>query len=144
MRLAIEGHVLSVLNTPQRVRDLLDAVGSTALKFNVDAVNFVGTVRDVYDTRPILTELFRLLGKDTAAAHMKDVVILDDLVLHIQETVIGTGSLDQGYYLRLLQEHCPDVYCLIEHLPEDQVPAARDGLLAAARNAGIALETSLP
>jgi len=140
MRLAIEGHVLSVLDTPRRVRDLLDAVGSPALKFNVDAVNFVGTVRDVHNTRPVIQELFDLLGKDTIAAHMKDLALQDDLVVHIQEVVIGTGSLDQEYYLQLLQQNCPDIYCLIEHLPEEKIPAARTGLLKAATKAGISLD----
>jgi sugar phosphate isomerase/epimerase len=140
MRLAIEGHVLSVLDTARKIRDLLDAVGSPALKFNVDAVNFIGTVRDVHNTRPILKEMFDLLGKDTIAAHMKDLAIQDELVLNIQEVVIGTGSLDQEYYLELCQEYCPDIYCLIEHLPEEKVPLARTGLLKAAANARIQLE----
>ena len=140
MCLAIEGHVLSILDTAQRVRDLLDAVGSPSLKFNVDAVNFVGTVRGVHDTRPILKEMFGLLGKDTVAAHMKDLALQDDLVVHIQEVVIGTGKLDQEYYLELLQEYCPNAYCLIEHLPEEKIPLARAGLMKAAQNAGIQLE----
>jgi sugar phosphate isomerase/epimerase len=140
MRLAIEGHVLSVLDTPRSVRNLLDAVGSPALKFNVDAVNFVGTVRDVHNTRPVIKELFDLLGKDTIAAHMKDLALQDDLVVHIQEVVIGTGRLDQEYYLQLLQQNCPDIYCLIEHLPEEKIPAARTGLLNAAAKAGISLD----
>ena len=139
-RLAIEGHVLSVLHSPRRVRELLDAVGSPALTFNVDPVNFVGTVHDALDSRPLLDELFRLLGPDTTAAHMKDMTIQDDLVLHIQETVIGTGRLDQERYLTLLQRHCPDVYCLIEHIPEESVPVARDALLASARKAGVTLD----
>jgi len=140
VRLAIEGHVLSVLHSPRRIRDLLDAVGSPALTFNVDPVNFVGTVRDALDSRPLLEELFRLLGAHTTAAHMKDMTIQDDLVLHIQETVIGTGRLDQELYLTLLQRRCPDVWCLIEHLPEESVPVARDALLASARKASVTLE----
>ncbi|MBE0698150.1 MAG: sugar phosphate isomerase/epimerase, partial [Anaerolineaceae bacterium] len=49
--LGLEGHVLSPLDTPRRMRDVLDAVGSPALKVNLDPVNFIGTVRDVHDTR---------------------------------------------------------------------------------------------
>ena len=140
MVLAIEGHVLSVLDTAQRVRDLLDAVGSPALKFNVDAVNFIGTVRGAHNTRPVLKELFDLLGKDTVAAHMKDLSLQNDMVVNIKEVVIGTGSLDQEYYLQLLQQYCPEAYCLIEHLPEEKVPQARTALLKSAEKAGIVLE----
>ena len=38
--LAVEGHVLSILDTPGRVVELIDAVGSDALRFNMDPVNF--------------------------------------------------------------------------------------------------------
>jgi sugar phosphate isomerase/epimerase len=138
--LAIEGHVLSVLDTPLSVRNLLDAVGSSALKFNIDPVNFFGSVRDVHDTRPVLNELFDLLGKDTVAAHLKDLALEDDLVLHIAEVVIGQGTLDYVLFLQRLQVECPQVYGLIEHLPEEKIPSARAGLMAAAEKAGIVFE----
>jgi sugar phosphate isomerase/epimerase len=141
MTMAIEGHVLSVLDTPRRVRDLLDAVGSPALKFNTDPVNFIGSVRDVHDTRSILNELFDLLAKDTVAAHFKDVALEDHLVLHIAEVVIGQGTLDYGLFLSRLQAECPNVYGMIEHLPDEKIPLARQGLLAAADKAGILFES---
>ena len=140
MVLAIEGHVLSMLDTARRVRDLLDAVGSSALKFNIDPVNFYGSVGAVHDTRPVLNELFDLLGKDTVAAHFKDLALEDELVLHIAEVVIGQGRLDYDLFLRRMQAECPHAYGLIEHLPEEKIPSARAGLMAAADRAGIVFE----
>ncbi len=139
MILAIEGHVLSILDTPQRVRDLLDAVASPALKFNTDPVNFYGTVRDVHDTRPILNQLFDLLGADTVVGHAKDLALQDSLVVHIQEVVIGSGNLDYDLFLKRFQAFCPDAYLLIEHLPDEKVPLARQALLQKAREAGVEL-----
>jgi sugar phosphate isomerase/epimerase len=138
--LAVEGHVLSPLDTPRRVRDLIDAVGSKALMFNMDAVNFMGTVRDVYENGRVLHELFDLLGPYTIAGHMKDLALQDELIVHIQEVVIGTGVLDYNLLMRLLQETCPTVYALIEHLPEEKVPQARAGLLRVAGQENIAME----
>jgi sugar phosphate isomerase/epimerase len=137
MLLAIEGHVLSVLDTPQRVRDLLDAVASPCLKFNTDPVNFIGAVRDVHDTRPVLNQLFDLLGADTVVAHAKDLALQDSLVVHIDEVVIGAGTLDYGLFLRRFEEICPDAYILIEHLPDEKVPLARQALLKKAEEIGI-------
>ena len=111
-----------------------------ALKFNIDPVNFYGSVGDVHDTRPVLNELFDLLGKDTVAAHFKDLALEDELVLHIAEVVIGQGQLDYGLFLRRMQAECPDTYGLIEHLPEEKIPSARAGLMAAADKAGIVFE----
>jgi sugar phosphate isomerase/epimerase len=138
--LAVEGHVLSPLDTPQRVRDLIDAVQSPVLKFNIDPVNFIGTVKQVHNTRPVLDELFDLLGKESIAAHAKDVVLMDALVVHIQEVIPGTGTLDYPHFMRRFNELQPDGYFLIEHLPDPQVLIAREYITKTAAQYGIHLE----
>ena len=140
MVLAIEGHVLSPLDTARQIRNLLDAVASPALRFNLDAVNFLGTVRDVHNPTLIIDELLNLLGKDLVAAHIKDCLLEDELVVHIREVVVGTGVIDHAWLLRKLQALNPHMYCLIEHLPDDLVPQARAGLLSAAGKANLSLE----
>lgn len=138
--LGIEGHVLSPLDSARRMRDILDAVGSPALKFNIDPVNFIGTVKDVHDTRPVLNELFDLVGRDIVAAHLKDLALEDRLVVHISEVVIGKGTLDYDLLLRRLEEFCPNGYGLIEHLPDEKVPQARAAVLRYAEKAGVPLQ----
>jgi len=138
--LALEGHVLSPLDTPERVRAVLDAVGSPALQFNLDAVNFIGSVAAVHDTRPTIERLFELLGPDIAAVHIKDCALEDDLVLHIHEVMLGAGTLDQGLILQRLQAVRPDVYVLIEHLPDDRIPEARAVYWQVAQAAGVPLQ----
>ena len=138
--LALEGHVVSPLDSPQRMRAVLDAVGSPALKVNIDPVNFIGTVPDVYDTRPVLNALFDLLGKDIAAAHLKDCVLEDHLVVHITEVMPGDGTLDYNLLLNRMQQDCPRGYALIEHLPDEKVPRARENVLRMAQQAGVSLE----
>jgi sugar phosphate isomerase/epimerase len=135
--LGIEGHVVSPLDTPERVREAIERVGSPAMRFNADPVNFVGTLADVYDSAPLLNRLFDLLGPFTVAAHAKDVDVEDRHVLHIREVVIGEGRLDQETFLRRFEAACPDGFVLIEHLPDDRVPKAKAALDAAARRAGL-------
>jgi sugar phosphate isomerase/epimerase len=139
MLLAIEGHVLSLLDTPRRMRALIDAVGSPALRFNTDPVNFIGTLHDVYDHQRLLDELAAELGPLTAAAHFKDVAVRDELVLHIDEVVIGEGHLDYGRLLPQLEKLDPEMYGIIEHLPDEKIPQARAGLQRAAERAGVKL-----
>ena len=55
--LAIEGAVVSPLDTPERVRDVIEAVDSPGLRFNSDPVNFVGSLPDIYNS---LRHLFGL------------------------------------------------------------------------------------
>lgn len=139
MVLALEGHVLSLLDTPQRMRDVLDAVGSPALKFNTDPVNFIGTVKDAFDTTLVLNELFTLLGKDTITAHLKDMRVREELVLHIDEVVVGEGTMDYDLLLRQLEQINPGMYGIIEHLPDELIPQARTGVVRAAAKAGVKL-----
>jgi len=139
--LAAEGHVLSPLDTPRRVADLIESVASPALKFNVDVVNFIGTVRDAHDPRGVTDELFDVLGTHTVAAHAKDCALSDGLVVHIDEVALGAGTLDHELVLRRFAACCPEGYVLIEHLPDDQIPAARRAICQAAKRAGVKLES---
>lgn len=138
--LAIEGHVLSPLDAAARVADLLAAVASPSLKFNVDPVNFIGAVRDVHDTRRVIHELFDILGPHTVAGHVKDCRLEDALVVHIAEATPGEGTLDIGLFLRRFAACCPDGYLLIEHLPDAKVPAARAAVCQAAAQVGLTFD----
>ncbi len=140
--LAIEGHTVSPLDTAAKVEEVIGRVNSPALKFNCDPVNFVGGVQDVYHPRPLIDTLFDTLGELTWAVHAKDVNIEDRHVVHISEVVMGRGRMDLGYYLQRFQAARPHGYVIIEHLPDNQIPEARDALLAAADRVGIVWESN--
>jgi sugar phosphate isomerase/epimerase len=135
--LALEGHVVSTLDTPERLREVLEAVDSPALGHNVDPVNMIGNLTDAYATSAFLGRLFGQLGPYIVAAHAKDLRVQDRLVLHLEECPIGQGLMDQVTFLDLFEAVCPEGYVLIEHLPDDQVPAAKQALDAAAHQAGL-------
>jgi sugar phosphate isomerase/epimerase len=137
MRLALEGHVLSPLADADTVRAMIEAVGSPALGSNFDPVNFIGCVRAVYDNEHELNLLGEVLGHRFVAAHAKDCRLRDELVVHIEECVPGTGCLNYTLFLQLCQRHCPDGYVIIEHLPDDQALKARDFVLRSAQAIGI-------
>ena len=137
MTLALEGHVVSSLDTPERLREVFEAVGSPALRHNVDPVNLIGGLPDAYDTTAFLGRLFAVLGPYIVAAHAKDLRVENRLVLHLEECVIGEGLLDQATFLDLFEATCPNGYVMIEHLPDGKVPAAKRALDAAAERAGL-------
>jgi sugar phosphate isomerase/epimerase len=137
VNIAIEGHTVSPLDTAAKVREVIDRVGSPALKFNVDPVNFVSNVQDVYHSRRVLDDLFDTLGDVSWAVHAKDMAIEDRHVVHISEVVMGRGRMDLGYMLQRFERVRPEGYVIVEHLPDDLIPEARDALLAAAAQAGL-------
>ncbi len=138
--IAVEGHVLSCLDTPQRIRDLVDAVGSPALKFNYDPVNFTGSVKDVHDTRRILQQLKELMGPFTIAAHAKDCALGDELVLHIKEVVPGAGMMNYEIFMKDFNTLVPDGFFIIEHLPDEETLQAQKNVVAMAKRYGVPLE----
>jgi sugar phosphate isomerase/epimerase len=137
--LAIEGGVVSPLYSAQRVKDLIDAVGSPALKFNMDPVNFIGSIEQAYDNTSLLNEFYELLPDRILGAHAKDFTLVESLLPRFEETIIGQpeSMLDQAMFLRGMQAACPDAHILIEHLPDDKIPLAAEGLKREAELAGI-------
>jgi len=135
--LALEGHAVSPLDTPEAVRQVLDEVASPLLRFNIDPVNFVRTIDQAYQNTALLNELFDLLGDSIIAAHAKDVTVGNRLIVHIEECVPGQGHLDQETFLRRFDDCCPTGVLIIEHLPPDRIPEARRALLEFARRTGV-------
>jgi sugar phosphate isomerase/epimerase len=136
--IGLECHVISPLDSPRTVREVIEAVGSPALKYNADAVNFVGSFEDAYNTPRVLERIFGELGLHVVSAHVKDVCLGDRLVVHIDECVPGEGIFDLVTFMRLYEQHNPEGYAIIEHLPDAKIPQAKAGVDAALQAAGIA------
>ncbi|CAA9261380.1 MAG: hypothetical protein AVDCRST_MAG77-2694 [uncultured Chloroflexi bacterium] len=135
--LALEGAAVSPLDTPERVRDVIEAVGSPALGFCVDAVNFVRGLDELFNTTSLIHKLYDLCGRYAVAVHAKDLTFENAATVKMSECIIGEGFIDMPLVLRRFQEVCPDGYVLIEHLPDEKVPAAKRGLDAALEHAGL-------
>ncbi len=122
--IALEGHVVSTLDSATRIRRILDRVGSPWIKISLDPVNYIAGFPSLWDTTTLLNELFDTLGPDIADAHIKDACPRDGLVIHIDETVPGEGVLDYATFFRRFEETLPGGYGLVEHLPEELYPRA--------------------
>ncbi|MDA0745236.1 MAG: sugar phosphate isomerase/epimerase [bacterium] len=120
----METHVISILNTPERCRELVESVNSPSFRLVLDSVNHFETLQQVYTCQGRLDHIFEQMGPLAPVCHVKDIVVGDQLVLHLNETVPGEGELDIAHMLRRFHEHQPDGYVLIEHLGPEQIPAA--------------------
>lgn len=122
--LALECHVTTTLNSAATVRRVVERVGAQWLRVNIDPVNFIPDFATAYNTTALLNELFDTLGDVAASAHVKDVIVDDDLVVHISETMPGRGLLDFDTFFRRFEQALPHGYAFVEHLPEPQIPEA--------------------
>ena len=139
IKLVVEAGVVCPLYTPQRVRDFFDAVGMPALGFNVDPVNLVGSLEIAYDTTSLINECIDLMADEIVGCDAKDFTIVDALLPHFEEEIIGAPNalLDNVTLLTRLQETAPDITVTVEHYPDEKIPAATAGIRKAAQIAGV-------
>jgi sugar phosphate isomerase/epimerase len=125
---AIECHVLTPLDTPEIAREILDEVDSPFVVANFDPVNFLGSPSAVYEAAEVARHAARTLaGRLAPAAHIKDVTIAPELVLHIEECAPGKGLIDTRRLLEVCRDHLEEGATLVvEHLgPQESELALR-------------------
>lgn len=137
--LVVEAGVVCPLYTPRRVREFFDAVAMPALGFNMDPVNLVASLDVAYDTTSLIDECLELMSDEIVGCDAKDFKVVDGLLPHFEEEVIGAPEslLDNVALLKGLQERAPDIPVMIEHYPDEKIPAAAAGLRRAGEAAGI-------
>ena len=138
--LGMEGHVLVTLNSAEMMRDVLDEVGSPAVRCDLDPVNWL-TLDTVFRNGPAIDRMCDVLGPRIFNAHAKDVVVEKRLVVHIDERPAGQGILDYDRFLRRVEslEGAPpgSRFLVIEHASVEQIPAVKAFLDRKAAELGI-------
>ena len=135
----LETHVATTLNTPETIKRVIERTGAKNLKINLDPCNFVGDLQTAFNLPPMLNHLFDVLGPYIATVHLKDFLLEERFVVHITETVIGTGMMDFDTILRRVHRDKPDSYVVIEHLPISLIPLAKRNLTQKIKDLGLPL-----
>jgi sugar phosphate isomerase/epimerase len=141
--LVLECHLLTTLDTPAHIREIVDSVGSSSLRVNFDPVNLLTSVDAVFNSGAEMAAMLAELGpRYHWTAHAKDVLIESRLALHLEETVCGDGLLDWPAYLqcadRLGSAEAPAAV-LVEHMPAFLAPRGLAFLRAQAATAGVSI-----
>lgn len=135
--LALECHVTTALDTPEHIRDVVNAVDSPWVRANFDPVNLLGDFQQVWHNADAMRHMWRTLGACYAkSAHIKDVVTDPDFVVHISEAAPGHGLLDLDAYFEVVAQLGEDTAVIVEHLPADQALAAIAYVKGAAEQRG--------
>ena len=135
--LALECHVTTALDTPEHIREVIDAVDSRWVRANFDPVNLLGTFSRVWENGEAMRDMWHVLGpRYVQSAHIKDVVADPELVVHISEAPPGTGLLDLDAFFDVCRNLGEGTAVIVEHLPADQARAAIEVVKAAAAERG--------
>ncbi len=116
---AVSSHVVS---TPQKMRRMLDSVGSNNLQVVFDPVNLL-SVENYQDQERIFNESFALFGDRIAIIHAKDFVVDNG---RIKTAAMGTGLLRHDLMMKFCVQHKPGISILLEETSEATAgPSAR-------------------
>jgi len=125
--ISIETYWKNVIDSIPRTRRVLKDV--PGLKLVMDPCNYYRK-EDLSRMDPMLEEMFRVLGKQVVLAHAKDVKASAD---GTDLPAAGKGVLGYPLYLRQLAGLNRKLDLIIEHLSLEDVPRARDYVLAGLR-----------
>jgi sugar phosphate isomerase/epimerase len=137
MTVVTETHLLTILNTPENIRQIVEATGSVRIRAVMDYVNHFQSLDQVYHSTVRLAQIFDTMGPVCPVGHCKDLRVGDGLVLHLHEEIPGEGELDMSAALRLWHALRPDGYMLLEHLPDEKYPLASRNTHRIAAEAGV-------
>jgi len=113
-------------DSPDSYLALLDAIDRDRVAVHFDPVNMISNPRRYCDTTSFLRECFEKLGPRIKSCHAKDIVLRNELTVHLSEALPGEGALDYAEFLRQVARLKDDVPIMLEHLatPEEYDRAA--------------------
>ncbi len=115
---AIEPVWKHIVYSPQRARQVLDAIDSPNLQIILDPVNLLDISNYERQTE-IVEEAVNLLGKDVAVVHLKDFVVKDG---RLDSVAAGTGRMDYEAVMSFIKKRKPYIHVTLENtVPENAV-----------------------
>jgi len=127
-------------DSPNAYLRLIKAIDRKAFAVHLDPVNLVSSPQRYFSTGALIEECFAKLGPDIKACHAKDILLRENLTIHLDEVRPGLGNLDYRTFLRCLNRLDADVPLMLEHLPqEDEYRAAATYIRTVAAHEGIPL-----
>lgn len=114
---AIEGVAKHVINTPERMKRVLDNIDSNNVQVIFDPVNFIDE-KNYKDQEEMIRKSFELFGDRIVAVHAKDFIYEDN---EIKLAPIGRGLLNYELLLSLIKERNPYMDIFLESTKPEHV-----------------------
>jgi len=112
-------------DSPDSYLELIRAIDRDRFAVHLDPVNMISSPQRYFNNAAFLRECFSKLGPYIKSVHAKDITIMPELTVHLEERRPGLGSLDYGVFLQEMGR-LKDIPMMMEHLDKQE-----DYLLAA-------------
>jgi sugar phosphate isomerase/epimerase len=127
-------------DSPDAYLRLINAIDRKSFAVHLDPVNLVCSPQRYFANGRLIEECFDKLGGHIQSCHAKDILLHDNLTVHLDEVRPGHGRLDYPTFLKCLSRLDVNIPLMLEHLPgEDEYRAAAGHIRSVAKAGGIAL-----
>lgn len=139
-KLVLETESYVLPDHPDLYLRMLKEINREGFAVHLDPVNMTLDPRKVYYSGEFIRECFDKLGPYIVSCHAKDTNLIHHATVQITETYVSNGTLDYDAYLIELSKLKQDPPLMIEHLNEEQLPAAVGYLYDKAESLGLAFK----
>ncbi|MDR3167153.1 MAG: sugar phosphate isomerase/epimerase [Treponema sp.] len=113
---AIETMPWMIPNSADAYLRLIRAVDRPAFAAHLDTVNLINSPERYYANSAVTRECFDKFGPQIKSIHIKDIILLPQFTVHLDECPVGKGGYDIPCLLRHAAKLDPDIPVLAEHL----------------------------
>ena len=124
-------------DSPDTCLEIIKAVDRKQFAVHLDPVNMISSPQRYFNNAAFLKECFTKLGPYIKSIHAKDITILPELTVHLEERRPGLGSLDYTVFLQETSK-LSDIPFMLEHLDnQEEYRLAAEYVRETGRRAGI-------
>lgn len=107
-------------DSPDAYLRLVKAIDRKGFAVHLDPVNLVCSPQRYFSNHALIRECFEKLGEHIKSCHAKDILLRDNLTVHLDEMRPGQGNLDYTTFLTELSRLDADLPLMLEHLPNER------------------------
>ena len=116
-------------DSPDCYLRLIDAIDRERFAVHLDPVNLICSPQRYFDNAAVIQECFDKLGPHIRSCHAKDILLGDQLTVHLDEVAPGKGNLDYHVFLSELDKLDADTPLMLEHLGTESEYAQAAGYI---------------
>jgi sugar phosphate isomerase/epimerase len=136
-KLVLETESYVLPDTPDLYLSMFKEINRPGFAVHLDPVNITLDPRKFYYNGDFLRECFAKLGPYIVSCHAKDTNLIDHATVQLTETYLGDGGIDYRTYLTQLDKLAQEPPLMIEHINEEQLPAALNYIFTLADELGL-------
>ena len=125
-------------DSPENYLELIQAIDREQCAVHLDPVNMINCPRRYFDNTGFLKSCFSILGPYIKSCHAKDIIMSNDLTVHLDEVRPGLGTLDYQTFIKEVNQ-LGDIPFMLEHLPMSEYKLAADYVRQIAHEVQISL-----